>query len=206
MTKQLSHRMVAIVLMLAFSASVALADDKSYSEVIKHIKTNYRGKKQSFFGMMLIARFAVKMIKPAGVKNFKVTMLRELDYSGGPAPESRDFRGFIRSKIDPGWMPLVEYSAPHEKQWTYVYSLQEKDDLKLLVVTVQKQDAFVLQAKFSPAKLVEFMNDPKIMGISLKDDNGQKPPPVNVTTDSDRDKLNTLNASLLAQLCTIGLH
>jgi len=50
-----------------------------------------------------------------------------------------------------------------------VFFTQEKDDVKVLVVTLQRNDAVVLQTKFSPAKLVEFMNNPQIMGISLND-------------------------------------
>jgi hypothetical protein len=174
MTQRTSHRIAIMVLVLTLFAGVAKADDKSYSQVIKQIKSSYRAKEQGFFGFMMLARFAVKIIKPAGVKNFKFTMLRELDFSEAPPPECKEFSGFISSKIDPEWIPLVEYRSPREQQWTYVYTRQEKDDLKLLIVTVQKKDAFVLQAKFNPAKLAEFMNNPTIMGISLKDDKKQK--------------------------------
>jgi hypothetical protein len=123
------HRIAAAGLALALLAGVALADDKSYSQVVKHIKTNYRAKQQGFFGMMMLARFAVKLIKPAGVKNFKVTLLRELDYSDGPSPASKEFQAYLREKIAPNWTPLISYSAPRERQWTYVYSAQEKDDI-----------------------------------------------------------------------------
>jgi hypothetical protein len=210
MMKRMPHRIAAVVLALTLSASVASADDKSYSQIIKHIKSNYRAKQQGFFGMMMMARFAVKLIKPAGVKNFKVTMLRELDYSSGPRPESKDFHAFLRSKIEPEWTPLVTYSAPREQQWTYVYALQEKEDIKLLVVTVQKQDAVVLQTKFSPAKLVEFMNNPQIMGISLKDDRGQKPQAAYMpNADSDSEASPSIMAVSpidMTRLCLLGLH
>jgi hypothetical protein len=210
MMKRMPHRIAAVVLALTLSASVASADDKSYSQVIKQIKSNYRAKQQGFFGMVMLARFAVKLIKPAGVKNFKVTMLRELDYSSGPRPESKDFHAFLRSKIEPEWTPLVTYSAPRERQWTYVYALQEKEDIKLLVVTVQKQDAVVLQAKFSPAKLVEFMNNPQIMGISLKEEHGQKPQTadtLNAGSDNEASpSIMTITPTEMARLCLVGLH
>src|SRR5205085_7892792 len=101
MIKRLPHRIAAAALALMLLSGMASADDNSYSQVIKHIKSNYHARQQGFFGMMMLARFAVKLIKPAGVKNFKVTMLRQLDYSGGPRPESREFHEFLRSKIDP---------------------------------------------------------------------------------------------------------
>ncbi|HEY7912115.1 MAG TPA: hypothetical protein VIG62_09420 [Blastocatellia bacterium] len=169
---KVSHLLAAVVV-LAMACGAARADDKSFSSVVKHMKSSYKAKQQGFFGAMMLARFAVKVVKPAGVKNFKVAFLRDLDFSEGPRPGASDFHAAIRDQINPLWQPLVTYSAPGQKQWSYVYVTQEKKDVKLLVVAVLRHEAFVVQTKFSPEKLMEFMNDPKIMGISLK---GDQPP------------------------------
>src|SRR6185436_14997403 len=92
-------RLSITVMLVTLAPVVSLAGDESYSSVIKHIKSNYHAKQQGFFGAMMIARFAVKVIKPAGVKNFKMTLLRDLDYAEGPTPQSGEFHSFIRSKI-----------------------------------------------------------------------------------------------------------
>lgn len=165
--KRFLSRLSITVALIMLAPAAAFAGDESFSSVVKHIKSNYRAKQQGFFGAMMLARFAVKVIKPAGVKNFKLALLRDLDYSRSPGPQGSQFHSFIRSKIDERWTPLVQYSSPREKQWTYVYVTQEKEHVKLLVVTLQRQDAVVLQTKFSPEKLAEFMNNPQIMGISL---------------------------------------
>ena len=173
-SKRLLTRLSITVVLLTLAPAASLAGDDSFSSVVKHIKSNYHAKQQGFFGAMMLARFAVKVIKPAGVKNFKMVLLRDLDYSEAPSPRNGQFHAFIQSKIDPRWTPLVQYSSPREKQWTYVYVTREKEDVKLLVVTLQQKDAVVLQTKFSPAKLVEFMNNPQIMGISLNDNRSKE--------------------------------
>lgn len=185
-SKRLLTRLSITVVLLTLAPAASLAGDESFSSVVKHIKSNYHAKQQGFFGAMMLARLAVKVVKPAGVKNFKVVLLRDLDYSEAPSPRNGQFHAFIQSKIDPRWTPLVQYSSLREKQWTYVYITREKEDVKLLVVTLQQKDAVVLQTKFSPAKLVEFMNNPQIMGISLNSDNNSKDR-VNRTDDSDDD-------------------
>jgi len=157
--------------MLTVAPAASLAGDESFSSVVKHIKSNYHAKQQGFFGAMMLARFAVKFIKPAGVKNFKAVLLKDLDYSEAPSPRNGQFHSFIQDKIDPRWTPLVQYSSPREKQWTYVFVTREKEDVQLLVVTLQQKDAVVLQTKFSPERLIEFMNNPQIMGITLNSDN-----------------------------------
>jgi hypothetical protein len=173
-SKRLFTRLSITFLLVSLAPTYALAGDESFGSVVKHIKSNYHAKQQGFFGAMVLARLAVKIIKPAGVKNFKVALLRDLDYSEAPSPQRGQFHSFIQTKIDPTWAPLVQYSSPREKQWTYVFVAREKEDVKLLVVTLQQNDAVVLQTKFSPDKLVEFMNNPQIMGINLNSDNKGK--------------------------------
>ncbi len=186
--KRYLTRLLIVVALVSLAPVVALGGDESFSSIVKHIKTNYNAKEQGFFGAMMLARFAVKIIKPAGVKNFKMALLRDLDYSRAPAPEDGHFHSFIRSKIDPRWTPLVEYSSPREKQWSYVYVTRENEDVKILVVTLQQHDAVVLQTKFSPDKLAEFMNNPQLMGISLNSDNRSKDNSVKADeADSDDD-------------------
>ena len=187
--KRIPIQALVVIVLLSLAATAAQAkDDKSYSSVIKHLKSNYRAKQQGFFGMMMIARFAVKLVKPAGVKNFKVTMLRDLDFSRSPAPDRPEFHTAIRGKVDEVWEPLMQYSAPRERQWSYAYVTREKEDVKMLIVAVQKSEAFVVQFKFSPEKLIAFMNDPKVMGISLKGNDRPNQSSPNAVADDDDDE------------------
>jgi hypothetical protein len=187
-SKRLFTRFSITVLLVSLAPTIALAGDESFSSVVKHIKSNYHAKQQGFFGAMMLARFAVKFIKPAGVKNFKMALLRDLDYSEAPGPQGGQFHSFILTRIDSTWTPLVQYSSPREKQWTYVFVAREKEDVKLLVVTLQQKDAVVLQTKFSPERLMEFMNNPQIMGITLNSDNKAKENSARADdTDHDED-------------------
>src|SRR6476660_4151989 len=137
--KRLLTRLSITVMLLTLAPAVSLAGDESFSSVVKHIKSNYHAKQQGFFGAMMLARFAVKIIKPAGVKNFKMALLRDLDYSEAPSPQGGQFHSFIQTRIDPTWAPLVQYSSPREKQWSYVFVAREKEDVKILVVTLQQK-------------------------------------------------------------------
>src|SRR6058998_1177685 len=103
--KRLLTQLSITVAMMMLAPAAALAGDESFSSVVKHIKSNYHAKQQGFLGMMMLARFAVKIIKPAGVKNFKVTMLTDLDFSKSARPETTEFHSNIRSKINSLWSP-----------------------------------------------------------------------------------------------------
>lgn len=172
-SKRFFTRLLIVAVLISVSpvaASAGSDNDRSFSSVVKHMKSNYRARQQGFLGFVSFARFLVKVIRPAGVKNFKVTLLTDLDYSAAARPETPEFHVAIQDKIQSMWAPLVRFSSPREKRWTYVYVTPEKKDVKILAVAVQEKQAVVFQMKFSPEKLGAFISDPKIMGISFKDD------------------------------------
>ena len=181
---------LAFVLLTATGAT-ALADnkdDKSYSSVINYMKSNYKAKGQGAFGFVTLAQFVVKVIKPAGVKNFKISMLRDLQFTTARVDD--DLGTFIRNNVHSNWEPLTQVVSRKENQYVYVYFQQEKDDAKFLIVAVQQKDAFVIQFKFSPEKLAKFLESPEILGISLTGDDDKKknPPPPAAATDDDKKK------------------
>jgi hypothetical protein len=167
----LARIVVALVLVSMASASVFAdkkADDKSYSSVIKYLKSNYKARGQGTFGALTFARFLVKIIRPAGVKNFKLSMLRDLQFTSKRVDD--DLGTFIRTNVHADWQPLTQVISRKENQYVYVYFMQEKEHAKFLVVAVQKQDAFVIQFKFDPELLAKFLQKPEILGISLTGD------------------------------------
>src|ERR1044072_2903937 len=185
--KRLLSLIAAIVLFALVNASALAddkADDKSYSTFIKYLKSNYRARGQSTFGMVTFARFLVKVIKPAGVKNFKVSMLRDLQFTN--AKVDSDLGTFIRQNVHQDWKPLTQVVSLKNNQYVYVYFMPENQDAKFLVVAVQQKDAFVVQFKFDTERLAKFIEKPEIMGISLTgDDNKNNHGDVDVDTDTD---------------------
>ena len=115
---------VVAVIFFSLTATRVPAGDRSFSSVVSHIKSNYRAKQQSFFGAMMLARFAVKVVRPAGVKNFKVVLLKDLDFSDKPG--RTEFQSQARNVISGEWQPLIQYNSIKENQYTHVYYTQER--------------------------------------------------------------------------------
>ncbi|HKG22463.1 MAG TPA: hypothetical protein VKC34_11235 [Blastocatellia bacterium] len=168
--KSLFIRLLIVTALASLAPTIASASDRSFSSVVKHLKSNYRARGKSTFGFVNLARFAVKLVRPAGVKNFKVAMLSDLQYENLPGPGTMAFHSYIRNTVDPLWRPLFQYNARLKGQWNYVYITEEGKDVKILAVALQQREAFVVQFKFSPDKLAKFIDDPRVMGISLKGD------------------------------------
>lgn len=190
--------LLAAIVLLSFVSTIVFAgdkpDDKSYSTFINYLKSNYRARGQGTFGAITFARFLVKVIKPAGVKNFKVSMLRDLQFTN--AKVDSDLGSFIRKNVHEAWQPLTQVVSLKNNQYVYVYFMPDKEDAKFLVVAVQQKDAFVVQFKLDTERLARFLEKPEIMGISLTgDDNKNSQVNVNSHTDADDEqkKMNPIN-------------
>lgn len=168
MNKRKTIIAVIAVLLLSFAVSVptATAKPNEFDAIANHLKSKYHARKVSI-PFMFLARFAVKVVRPAGVKSFNVTLFNDLKFSR----ESVDIemQQAMRQSFGPEWSSVFHIRS-RDGQQAYMYLREDGKNVKLAVVTIDKQNAAVIRATFSPEKLAEFINDPKIFGISLRDD------------------------------------
>jgi hypothetical protein len=169
MTKH--KRWLIYVLLLAtlfsFSVANARAEDRAFKAISAHLKTRYKAKRKGipFLGL---ANFALKLVHPAGVKSIKVAIFDGLDDFANI--NHAELNSVIREALDQEWQPLVRVYSKRDGQQVFVYARDEGQDIKLLVVSLDQTDAVVARVKIDPASLAKFMEDPKILGISFKDD------------------------------------
>jgi hypothetical protein len=114
---------------------------------------------------MGLARFAVKVIHPAGIKNVKFAIFEELAHA--PAGGDNTLNALMRNALPNTWQPLMRMRSRNGEQM-YVYATEEDNSIKLMVVNIEGTDAFVARVQLNPDKLREFLADPKVLGISLK--------------------------------------
>ena len=165
MTRTRSILAISILLLAAvgFSASAAHAKPSEFEIISKHLRTQYKAKKVSI-PFLWVARAAIKVVRPAGVKSFSITMFKDLQFSMETI--DAEMQGAMRGAFGPEWNSVFRFRS-RDGQQAYMYMKEDGKDVKVAVVTIDKQEAVLVRAKFSPEKLAEFMNDPKIFGISL---------------------------------------
>ncbi|HXH69204.1 MAG TPA: hypothetical protein VNI60_02535 [Pyrinomonadaceae bacterium] len=161
-----------LLLMFVFAAPPANAQGKKvneYKSIVKHLKTRYKAKKVSI-PMMWLARAAVKVARPVGVQSFSLTMFENLQFTS--ATLDAEMQSMMKNSFGVDWSS-VYHGSSREGQQIYMYMRDEGKSINMTLVTINKNQAAVIRARFHPDKFIEFINDPKIFGISIGDDNPQ---------------------------------
>src|SRR5215213_9608118 len=155
-----------IFLAFTFAAPATYAKGGEYKQIVRHLKTKYRAKKVKI-PFMFLARFAVSLVRPAGVKSFSVTIFEDLKFSRETLDE--EMQAAMRESFGADWSPILRIRSRTGEQ-VYMYMRDAgKDAVKISLVTIDKEQAAVIRATINPDKLAEFMDNPKIFGISLND-------------------------------------
>ncbi len=164
---------VALFLSLSFfvfvGAPSASAKGNEYKAIVNHLKTKYRAKKVKI-PFVWLARFAVGVVRPAGVKSFSVTIFEDLKFSRQTLDAEMQLA--MRNSFSADWSPILRIRSRTGEQ-VYMYMREAGNSIKIAVVTIDKEQAAVIRATFNPDKLAEFVSNPKIFGISL-DDGGSR--------------------------------
>src|SRR5262249_11134281 len=116
--------------------------------------------------MLGLANFAVKLIRPAGVKGFKLAVFEDQDFSA--RPEAASFDAVMREAYDEKWRPVVQISSKRDgASHTFIYVNSSGKAVQFALEVLEDSEAFVLEVKFNPDATARFLENPKIMGVSL---------------------------------------
>ena len=172
-----------VVLAFAITAPNVSAKPSEFDRIVNHLRTKYQAKKVHI-PFMFLARFAVSIVRPAGVKSFNVTLFNDLKFSRETL--DLEMQQAMKESFGPEWSSVFHVRSRDGGQ-AYMYLREDGKYIKVTVVTVDKDQAAVIRATFSPDKLAEFINNPKIFGISLKDDDKKKVDSKPATTPDTKD-------------------
>ena len=178
-----TKKKLLIVLTLSLLAFVftapAATKPNEYDAIVRHLQTKYQAKKVRV-PFIWLARFAVKGVRPAGFKSFNVTFFEDLKFSRDKL--DLEMQEAMKKSFSPDWGSILHVRSRYGQQ-VYMYMRDAGANVKLTVVTIDKEQAAVIRATFNADKLAEFINNPKIFGISLDDEKSKTDPPAKPKED-----------------------
>src|SRR4051812_31197667 len=175
MTKLLTL-LLTISLALAWPIG-ARADRDGFNEAVKLIEQFYHVKHQN---IPLLARAGMKAVKTAAkirggeykklaeAGSVRVAFFEEQTFDS--RGQIASFKTAMRNLLANEWSALVQTLAPKTEEQTYVYIRDAGKNFHVLVITIDRKDATVLQATVAPQILAELLKNPDEMGKALTDE------------------------------------
>ena len=172
---------VAAIVGCPFARTSARGDD--FDSIVKLIEHFYHVKHQS---IPLLARVGMKGAKTAArIRGGQYKRLadsgsvrlaffeeQEFDSRGQIA----GFKSSIQSTLNESWSPLIATLSAKDEEQTYIYIRDAGAKFHVLVITIERHEATVVQATVAPAVLAMLMKDPNDAGKAIADDAAMSDP------------------------------
>lgn len=113
---------------------VAQPVQAGFAELARAIDSKH-GVSRIWIPFLGLARFAVRVIEPEGVRDFQLATFKGTSHLNG-----REMQALMRSKIGPGFTPLVQVWSRKSKEWSFVYARPHPDGRRIEMVVLAHDD------------------------------------------------------------------
>jgi len=155
----------------------ARADRDGFNEAVKLIEQFYHVKHQN---IPLLARASMKAVKTAAkIKGGEYKKLAEAgsvrvaffeEQTFDSRGQIASFKSGVQNLLGDQWSALVQTLAPKTEEQTYVYVRDAGKNFHVLVITIERREATVIQATLAPQVLADLLKDPEGMGKAISDE------------------------------------
>jgi hypothetical protein len=175
--KRLLSSFLLLFALLFMAPSLASAKGQDFNAVVKIIEQFYRVKHQS---LPFLARAGIKTATTAariagGTKrrlaeagSVKLAFFEDQDF--GSPREPGNFKSLLNNTLAPSWSPFVQVTATQEAEQVYIFLRDAGEKFHVMVITIEKREAVVVQVTLAPEVLAKLLQDPQGMGKAITDD------------------------------------
>lgn len=166
----------ALVLSLSADGSAPSRGD-DFGAVVKLIERFYHVKHQN---IPLLARASMKAATTAAkirggeykrlaeAGSVRIVFFEDQDFNSGGGIAG--FKASLTSAVAETWSPLIQTLSAKDQEQTYIFVRNEGEKFNVLVVTIERREAVVVQVNLKPATLAMLLRDPNEMGKAITDD------------------------------------
>jgi hypothetical protein len=167
---------IAFTLGLSMPIS-ASADRDGFSETVKVIEQFYHVKHQN---IPLLARAGMQAAKTAAkirggeykklaeAGSLRVAFFEEQIFDS--RGQIATFKRLIQQSLGSEWAPLTQTLSAKSEEQSYVYLRDAGKNFHVLVITIEKHEATVVEARVAPQVLANLLKDAEGMAKALTDE------------------------------------
>lgn len=135
---------IALTLVLSVAYTASPARDREFNSIVAQIESK-GGARLSTFPFLGVANLMVKLIRPGGVKGFRLAMFEDQEFAS--STEFDNFGNSVRMRLGVEWKQLVAARSRRTLEQTYAYTREREGVLELMIIQLQERKAFVLEVK-----------------------------------------------------------
>lgn len=156
---------IAVALWLAPAAS---AVDRDFKEIVQAFSEEFR-KPPTRIPMFGLANFVTFIARPAGVRHIDLAVFEGVD---GRGVMDQKLRGTIERAVGRGWKPFVTVTSRRggHPETVLVYMKPEGRDCRLLVTSIEANEATVVQLRLNPEGLERWIAAPRDSALHSSSD------------------------------------
>lgn len=165
-----------ILLAMAWSMPGHAKGD-GFNDVVKCIEQFYHVKHQN---IPLLARAGMKAVRTAAkIKGGEYRQLAEAgsvrvaffeEQTFDSHGQISSFKTVVQNTLAGDWSGLVQTLAAKDEEQNYVYVRDAGQKFHVLVITIERREATVIEATVSPQVLAQLLKNPEEMGKELSDE------------------------------------
>jgi hypothetical protein len=127
-----------LALLLGAITIPAQADFNSVARAID----SHRGVNRVWIPFLGVARFVVRVVEPKGVGDFQLAT-----FEGAENIDARELKEIMRTKIGPGFTPLVQVWSNRRDEWSFIYAKPKGDRVELMILTRDDEDTVLVRVE-----------------------------------------------------------
>jgi hypothetical protein len=149
-------RLLLPLVMLAPAATYAA--DREFRDVVEAISDAFHTKPLRI-PLMGLVNTVTYFARPAGTKHVDIAVFEDLDTRGR---RESDVAHSIRGAVGGSWKPFLQVKTMNDgvEEHVLVYMRQQGKEWKLLITTVERRHATVIQLALNTAALERWLVDP----------------------------------------------
>lgn len=181
MKKRLTTTVILLLTSVALCVSASVAGSAprgdEFGAVVKLIEHYYHVKHQS---IPLLARATMKAATTAArIKGGDYKRLAEAGSARVVLFEDQEFnsrggivafKSSLTTTMGETWSPLIQTLSAKDEEQSYIFLRNDGEKFNVLVVTIERHDAVVVQVDLKPNTLAMLLRDPNEMGKAITDD------------------------------------
>lgn len=158
-------RRLLLPLVLAASCAPAFAVERDFGDVVRALSDEFhtRPTRIPLFGLVNAFTFVAR---PAGARHIDLAIFENLSMAGR---DTREVMDKVKRAVGRGWAPFVSVRSRRagQEQLVLVYMRTEGRNCRLLVTSVEPNEAVVVELKVNPDGLRQWIGDPEESALSI---------------------------------------